>query len=355
MVEAYTIGVRLALEDGVSAGISSIRRDLAALDRAVGTSTGQVLKLSRLGRQVVLPGEPLVSVETARKAPSPRSPERRPEKTEDQSEGAPTVMRSPLGAAAPEPKVQDGTRCTEAQTAQAPRVPTSVSISEKEIPVRAVGFLPAPVAPCSPLVPNLPVPPAEARNAAPDLCSFAQLVSPPVSPFPGQGAEPTRVTPVPLGPALPNLPSGQAQSPSAPVADEVVGPNTAVASAALGSLTAPMLTTVGGRPLMAPAQFERLSLVPRPSPNPAALEEGNERYQPALSANPAMPSGARDFEKPEQPSRVSADQGDLILDGMRLGRWISDRLSERITRPQQGFTGIDPRLSPSWPGPVTGA
>ena len=33
MIDAYTIGITLALDNGVAAGIAAIRQDLAALDR----------------------------------------------------------------------------------------------------------------------------------------------------------------------------------------------------------------------------------------------------------------------------------------------------------------------------------
>ena len=41
MIDAYTIGITLALNNGVADGIAAIRRDLAALDRAVDASAGR--------------------------------------------------------------------------------------------------------------------------------------------------------------------------------------------------------------------------------------------------------------------------------------------------------------------------
>ena len=45
MIDAYTIGITLALNNGVADGIAAIRRDLAALDRAVDASAAGLAQL----------------------------------------------------------------------------------------------------------------------------------------------------------------------------------------------------------------------------------------------------------------------------------------------------------------------
>ena len=45
MLEAYEIGISLALQDGVSDGIALIRRDLAALDRAIAATSQSLTRL----------------------------------------------------------------------------------------------------------------------------------------------------------------------------------------------------------------------------------------------------------------------------------------------------------------------
>jgi hypothetical protein len=45
----------------------------------------------------------------------------------------------------------------------------------------------------------------------------------------------------------------------------------------------------------------------------------------------------------------------LILDGAQLGRWIMNRLARQASRPAAGTTGIDPRISPIFPGAPAGA
>ena len=52
MIDAYTIGITIALDDGVSAGVATIKQDLLALDRAVQATAAGLLALRRLGEQV---------------------------------------------------------------------------------------------------------------------------------------------------------------------------------------------------------------------------------------------------------------------------------------------------------------
>ncbi len=56
MIDAYTIGITIALEDGVSAGVATIKQDLLALDRAIQATTAGLLALRRLGRQATVVG-----------------------------------------------------------------------------------------------------------------------------------------------------------------------------------------------------------------------------------------------------------------------------------------------------------
>ena len=54
MIDAYTIGITLALNDGVSAGIASIRRELGMLDLALTGSAAGLRTLHRLGQQLAV-------------------------------------------------------------------------------------------------------------------------------------------------------------------------------------------------------------------------------------------------------------------------------------------------------------
>jgi hypothetical protein len=48
------------------------------------------------------------------------------------------------------------------------------------------------------------------------------------------------------------------------------------------------------------------------------------------------------------PSSVS--QGDVYVDGSRLGRWMTSHLVKAAELPRAATTGFDPRMTPTWPG-----
>ena len=113
--------------------------------------------------------------------------------------------------------------------------------------------------------------------------------------------------------------------------------------------------------------FDDISLpVNRERLNPMALP-----YQDAAVTVPFGPGHAPDANrqatallKPMRP-QTDADglpdidtqprQGVLILDGSRLGRWVIEHLERSASRMSAATTGIDPRMTPSYPGAPTGA
>jgi hypothetical protein len=54
---------------------------------------------------------------------------------------------------------------------------------------------------------------------------------------------------------------------------------------------------------------------------------------------------------PEPPAReATTAQGDIYLDGARIGRWIIEHLAREAERPRSGGAGFDGRMSPAWSG-----
>lgn len=47
-------------------------------------------------------------------------------------------------------------------------------------------------------------------------------------------------------------------------------------------------------------------------------------------------------------------QGVIVLGGALLGRWMIDQLERRASRPGAMTTGIDPRMTATFPGAPTG-
>jgi hypothetical protein len=61
-------------------------------------------------------------------------------------------------------------------------------------------------------------------------------------------------------------------------------------------------------------------------------------------------SGSRSAQTDQEPR-----QGTILLDGMELGRWIVSYLEGQALRPGTMTTGIDPRMTATFPGATTGA
>ena len=86
----------------------------------------------------------------------------------------------------------------------------------------------------------------------------------------------------------------------------------------------------------------QLASIP-PLAAPRTEESGDQIMQADVQRTPSM---AR--QSPE--AAVEPRQGLLILDGAQLGRWFADRIARQVSRPVAGTTGIDPRVSPTFPG-----
>ena len=56
----------------------------------------------------------------------------------------------------------------------------------------------------------------------------------------------------------------------------------------------------------------------------------------------------------ETASSPTTMHGDVFLDGVRVGRWLSDKLARAANAPPSGSTAFDPRMGPSWPGAQQG-
>ena len=71
---------------------------------------------------------------------------------------------------------------------------------------------------------------------------------------------------------------------------------------------------------------------------------------PAAAAAPTAGASAA----PPPRSSSGPTQGDVFLDGARVGRWMSDTLARAAGGPAIGSTAFDPRLGPTWPGALQG-
>jgi hypothetical protein len=300
MEDAYVIGIRLALEDGVSAGIATVRSELSELDRAV--------QASRLG------------LEARRRAAATATPR-----------AAPPVM------AEPESDKPDYRIEAESAHRNAPATPVFISPPESAPRVGtrgqsvSVDLNPNRRAPNGGEAPRVPARDARPDRYLPEVKPAALAAAPAGIPTVGRLASIARESSsVALAPAY--QPSSLTVEPSG---SEMLG---AIPVQVLnGPAKGRDLTSTAAAGVVAPAAAPPAqSILPKtPAAAPAAA--------PQPAAPPSAAAGAR--------GRMG---GDVYLDGVRVGRWLEDLLDRNAGRPAAGPSFFDPRLSPSWPGASAG-
>ena len=389
MIDAYTIGITLALEDGVSDGITAIRRDLAELDLAVAESAARLLMLRHLAADLVLPAPPDRPMKHAALfAPPTFRPETAPPPVTaaDFLAVAPPVTR-PLSSV-PIPTVHKATPAFEVPSA-GPRAPavlpaTGTASAKPATSVPPIPGLSAQIAP-----PPAMLPAAQSPSVAPKAVLASAV---PI----GQPTSERRGSTSPGPPPEPDKPIdfaeiARSQAPSVPKwrhqdPDRLLSkaPEPVSRPVIMAPLTPQSQKDAAQSPPKIPAPAEmpatpRLSL---PLPPPHYLEPRQQQAQaPASVSPPSGPShpvrpfpitppagyppaayaratapapptlGTVSSDRPQADGLVSAE---LHLDGVAIGRWVTRHLERQVTRPQAGATGFDPRMSPSWTGAPIG-
>ena len=363
MLEAYEIGISLALQDGVSTGIALVRRDLDALDRAI-AATSQ--NLARLQAQAGAAGSGPASVQApvpqvARQTVLPQQSQTERATIQKVADNPPPMAKAFTDAPMlPPPSVMARTNLQQpAITQSTPPIPVAVStavstpqLSGANQPPANLAFSaprpspdPPPARPGTPRSLDRP-PPTTARTPIPvALPTTGTIPGPPPAP-----AHPDRpATPViaPLHAARPrHHATAQAghSRPSDPDATSlsVTAPPTAVRPPAISARAQPRaahaVTPAGAQPRAAYAFVPAAPISQR-----ASTQTGTSPTAPATSAVP--PAAA--------PPTITL-QGDIILDGTRLGRWMTSSLARQAARPPSGPTGPDPRQTPLWSGQAQG-
>jgi hypothetical protein len=308
MEDAYVIGIRLALENGVSAGIADIAADLARLDGAIAATTAHLQQLQSLSGGIELPVPRLP--QTASRTSSPETG---------------TTLPAPESSAAT--ATARSTDLSDARAAGAPR-PAAIS------PPPTVRILNQTTLSAAPAPVDLPAEgkggaaasPAGHAAAAPPVTTSAAPASPAGPPVP----QPGDVRTPPIAPALAaTFPPGRARQVSPPTGDAEL------------RFRAPV-----SDPLLPPSPSMRSAAPPTPQATTAVQREGVPQAAVAYPSVAAAP--------PPRESGTAPTGGDVYLDGTRMGRWVSDRLARDAGRPPAGATGFDPRLGPAWPGPMQG-
>ena len=359
MIDAYTIGIQLTLENGVSDGLALVQRDLLDTSKAVEGLTADLAGVRRaadgLGASVA--GEMARIAQDAQRV---------------------TALRpTPLSTAS----ITSQSSADDVSDIQ----PPAQIITPKLPPILREARL-------EPLAPALPIVAENVRNVpvTAGVSQTTQVLAPATPSIPISSTMPARSTVQPLAPAPPVRHLSAAAGDNAPRNDSAgalaapyqgrVAPSQGLDSPRPLSLhtAASMPPSPLPSPLGLPQPAAVARRVPRqeatapliaatilpPTPEtPAPAGPVSPRPQPtepvAPSAHPPPASAALPLPLPSaaprpSPQATGPTSGDVYLDGTRLGRWISDRLARDASRPQAGGVGFDPRMTLAWPGPPIG-
>jgi hypothetical protein len=360
----HAIGTTLAVSHGVPEGIAAIQQDLVLLDRTTAAGAVGLEALIQLAERLRTLG-PLGVMPIATRASAPLS------------EISPTVDSRPdlvsvgVGGPAFSLPARDARRLrisTRAEddtllppSASGPEPATLVSELSLIQSVQMArhrtsqepGFA-APTAPGSDLAATQ-VAPAHVRNtsANPETTAPADhlpVASAPVSMAPSNAAPNTGLATLLHAPTA-TAPAMTARTTSAPMTTASVAARAAGASGfgltptyetmIAAARSQESLLTGPSAPMTAPPSSQLASIGPIGVPqSEAALDQ--------VMPNNVQRASSRSRQPPE--SAAEPREGLMILDGAQLGRWIIDRIARQASRPVAGTTGIDPRISPIFPG-----
>ena len=304
MEDDITVGVQLLLEDGVSEALATIMKVLAAADQAIAATSAN--------------WEGLHLGDGARLSPSPPPPD--------------DHVTKPLQSPAPESDAPNLSRShRDPQEFAAPLV----------MPTR-----PGPPMRSDGVVPGLEAPPPSYAPVQPDVPAPGETWSEPAPKLDGFGFDLTS-----MRSALPSAPMdiGDPRPATSPIVASI-SPDFSMASAAPiptddRSIVAPQTPQMSDPSWQAQPPSTFAPILPLQAQSMAPREIESAATVPA--AIDLAPSGGRDSDAIATApfAETFGGEGQLMLDGSPLGRWIIDHLSREADRPSAGGTAFDPRQS----------
>jgi len=321
MIDAYEIGIQLALQDGVSAGLEVIGRELAEVDRAVAATSAGLQSLTLAAQGAVRAASAATGVQIPATAQVPS--------TEDESQAATQTQvparlppRPLAGSTAPVAEVQvagQGTVAT--HTAPASLVREPASAAPRRVTVSAPVIAPQSFPAIAPVEAGRSVAPRRSAPA-PELVFHAEKPEPSA----------TVISEVPSSPqAIAPVASAQEREPMRASLAQAIAPR-ARREAILGT---------GQGPRAVP--FNVAATVPRSAATPGSAGESGA----------AAPRGAGITEsavapRPRPRHDGNNDMGSVMLDGRLVGYWLSEQMAREASRPPGGTSFFDPRQTPAW-------
>jgi hypothetical protein len=329
MIDAYTIGITLALDNGVSEGLATIRRDLVALNGVVEGSATGLKDLTRAATHLQVGSGVAQPINRGSTAPSSAL-----------GDGS---IPFPSGSLRPDPGMLALTGSSLLMVAETLLPTISLPAAQS---IADVG---------SPLTNQPGTTSPETRSLVPAIASGTPSASQQL----GQNATtgdfasagyPAHISSASLARAAPEDGPGGGlfTTPGAPsalsaISDAVPYPSPKKKpdiSITLGDdQSVPHMTS----PQIAESQMDH-------SRNSRAAAYDASAWMPPSSVSTPLPSAA----PPSTESQSTPLQGDIYVDGSRLGRWITDHLANAAELPRAAMTGFDPRMTPTWPGAPVG-
>lgn len=356
MIDAYTIGITLALNDGVSAGIASIQRDVNALTSAVGNGASQLERLRELGRQVITPFPAKVddkspnTAETLSAAPVKVSGQTE-QGSREQERGADSVS---IARVAVPPSMSFATLADRTGIRQDgyERSTLADALFRRETEPGAAEAGNAATAALSE-IPSFALPEGSRTNTwICDPWAFGRSLSPQFAVDPNVGVQPQKSLSEDQ-PTVAAAPPLTAMAHSGEIGPVIQQPVAAASSPWSGFALPPAY--IQESPAM--SESSRVS-------GPDWLRSENRSAAALAAISPLSISGRTAVPETQNAPgmdtlaatsagtgfRRSGGSGSLYLDGISIGRWMFDQLADQASRPHVGFSGLDPRLSPAFPG-----
>lgn len=330
MIDAYTIGINLVLDSGISEGIAAIQRELVALDRAADNSAVGLKRLNEIAAELSAGrGATPAPATTPSKIPTVASAENRDEEVSRGGEQILPFQPTPEVELIPKwgiPKAQ----------------PDEISAPKAETPVTADATAPTWVA-ASPRV-------SEVTVQVPPLVRERQTEKGSAALPPREAKQESTVrSPRPTPRANDDKPRDADTVCAAPPRREPedtqsrrLTPDSPADPRRIPASTAPVFAEPVAPPITKPT--------PRPDRKQAGPEarvpQESAPYAPVQPPKPEAPPSERGSRQQTGGQAENAIAGGIItLDGIALGRWIADYLTKKVSRPSAGFSGFDVRMN----------
>jgi hypothetical protein len=325
MIDAYTIGITLALDNGVSEGLATIRRDLIALNGVVEGSGTRLKHLTNAAAALRVRPDSADSNNKASTAPVRRHDDR--------------AISAPSGSPSLDPGLSAPNRL-DLHTVAGALMPMFSPLTAQSI--AGVGMISAgypgmmsqeapPIV--SGFLDRAPVMSRERHQGA-VIADFAPAR------YPVQTLSAASTCAAPQDESADRFSTGAGGAPPLSAVSNAVSPRSLPGKRDISvSLVG---HSVSPHPLQQRAAGTQIDLsqTSRAAPDAATTQA----HPPGV--DPTLPSAV----PPPSESSSTALQGDVYVDGSRLGRWMTDRLVKAAELPRAATTGFDPRMTPTWPG-----